>query len=253
MLASCRICERRCAVDRTAHEPCPCGLTDRTYTYKRYVSLNEELELVPSLRLFLSGCNFRCRFCDEAPQCFQGLSGTHLEPEREIVNLDDALDHGVKSISLLGGEPSLHPHTILAMMAAWVRDKSGGPEVGQVVLPATPGGSPATREGQVNVPLTRNNDLPYGFWAPADSVTDPPPAGTCDCAAGGVCAAGASPRTSVTVRMAGPKTRHRLAPGAPITSALPNGDGAAGLRWKGRPTPTQWWREAWWRRHRRRG
>ena len=32
-----------------------------------------------------------------------------------------------------------------------------------MVLPATPGGSPAAREWQVNVPLTRNNDLPYGF------------------------------------------------------------------------------------------
>ena len=45
-----------------------------------------------------------------------------------------------------------------------VRDDLGGPEVGQVVLPATPGGSPAAREWQVNVPLTRNNDLPYGFF-----------------------------------------------------------------------------------------
>ena len=42
-----------------------------------------------------------------------------------------------------------------------------------MVPPATPGGSPAAGEWQVNVPLTRNNDLPYGFWAPADSVTDP--------------------------------------------------------------------------------
>ena len=44
-----------------------------------------------------------------------------------------------------------------------VRDDLGGSEVGQVVLPATPGGSPAARKWQVNVPLTRNNDLPYGF------------------------------------------------------------------------------------------
>ena len=43
-----------------------------------------------------------------------------------------------------------------------VGDNSGRPEVGQVVLPATPGGSPAAGEWQVNVPLTRNNDLPYG-------------------------------------------------------------------------------------------
>ena len=53
--------------------------------------------------------------------------------------------------------------------AAWglqtvVRDNLGGPEVGKVVLPARPGGSPAAREWQVNVPLTLNNDLPYGFF-----------------------------------------------------------------------------------------
>ena len=42
-----------------------------------------------------------------------------------------------------------------------------------MVLPATPGGSPAAREWQVNVPLTRNNDLPYGFFwrAPIPSRT----------------------------------------------------------------------------------
>ena len=32
-----------------------------------------------------------------------------------------------------------------------------------MVLPDTPGGSPAARKWQVNGPLTRNNDLPYGF------------------------------------------------------------------------------------------
>jgi len=46
-------------------------------------------------------------------------------------------------------------------------------DVGQVVLPALPGGSPATPGGQVNVPLARNNDLPYGSFAFAESVTDP--------------------------------------------------------------------------------
>ena len=48
-----------------------------------------------------------------------------------------------------------------------------------MVLPAPLGGSPAAREWQVNVPLTRNNDLRYGFLAPADSVTDPSLEGHC--------------------------------------------------------------------------
>ena len=45
-------------------------------------------------------------------------------------------------------------------------------DVGQVVLPATPGGSPAAGQWQVNVPLTRNIDLPYNSLASADSVTN---------------------------------------------------------------------------------
>ena len=49
----------------------------------------------------------------------------------------------------------------------------GRPGVGQVVLPVAPRGSPAAREWQVNIPLTRNNDLPYGFGVSADSVPHP--------------------------------------------------------------------------------
>ena len=48
----------------------------------------------------------------------------------------------------------------------WVHHSLGGPEVGQVVLPAMPRGSPAAPRRQVNVRLTRNNDLPYGFSCP---------------------------------------------------------------------------------------
>ena len=42
-----------------------------------------------------------------------------------------------------------------------------------MVLPAMPGGSPAAGKRQVNVPLARNNDLPYVFLASADSVMHP--------------------------------------------------------------------------------
>jgi len=47
-----------------------------------------------------------------------------------------------------------------------VRDTFGGLHVGQVVLPAMRGGSPALPNRQVNAPLRRSNDLPYGFSRP---------------------------------------------------------------------------------------
>ena len=77
---------------------------------------------------------------------------------------------GVNKLTHLGGQaagtPTTAPKIMDAVSGRVVRDNLGGPEVGQVVLPTTPGGSPATRKRQVNVPLARNNDLPYGFWRP---------------------------------------------------------------------------------------
>jgi len=47
-----------------------------------------------------------------------------------------------------------------------VRDTFGDRNVGQVVLPALPGGSLATAQRRVNLPLSRNNDPPYVFPSP---------------------------------------------------------------------------------------
>ena len=65
------------------------------------------------------------------------------------------------STSLPSNQP---PAAAFALPFKEVRDNLAGSEVGQVALPATPGGSPAAREWQVNVPLMLNNDLPYGFF-----------------------------------------------------------------------------------------
>lgn len=118
MLRNCDMCELRCGVDRTAGELGDCRLDADTYAYKSYLSLNEELELIPAFRVFLAGCNFRCIFCDEGPTCFRPDVGQRVEVDDWASALCDALDSGAKTISLLGGEPSLHVHTILALAAA---------------------------------------------------------------------------------------------------------------------------------------
>jgi len=112
------MCELRCGIDRAANEAAPCKLGAETSVYKQYVSLNEEIELVPALRVFLGGCNFRCRFCDEAPAAFRPDAEHRIDPRQWAVELAGAVGQGARSISLLGGEPTLHVHTILAMMAA---------------------------------------------------------------------------------------------------------------------------------------
>lgn len=118
MLTCCTLCEWRCGVDRTKNEPCPCRLGAETYVYKRYVSVHEDVSLTPALRVFLAGCNFRCRFCDEGPDCFQPEYGARVDPDRFAADLHAALADGIRTISLIGGEPTLHAHTILAVAAA---------------------------------------------------------------------------------------------------------------------------------------
>lgn len=119
MLQDCNMCELRCGVDRAAGERGQCRLAASTHVYKTYVSLNEELEVGPALRVFLGGCNFRCPWCDEAPDAFED-AGQRVEPARCAAELQSAMAGGAQTISILGGEPTLHVHTILALAAAAV-------------------------------------------------------------------------------------------------------------------------------------
>jgi putative pyruvate formate lyase activating enzyme len=117
MLQNCELCELRCGVNRGAGERRRCRLAADTHVYKTYASLNEEAELIPALRVFLGGCNFRCPWCDEAPDAFED-AGQRVEPADWADELTAAVAGGVCTISILGGEPTLHVPTLLALAAA---------------------------------------------------------------------------------------------------------------------------------------
>ncbi len=123
MLRSCTLCEKRCGVDRLAgeraphHAPPPCGLDSRTWCFKRHVSYAEELPLLPSYMVYLGGCNFRCRFCVQAPACFDPRLGVQVSPAEVARDLERVVARGARTINLLGGEPSLHLHTVLEIAA----------------------------------------------------------------------------------------------------------------------------------------
>lgn len=117
MLRSCELCEKRCGVDRLAGERAPCGLDDQTWCFKRHVSYAEEMPLLPSYMVYLGGCNFRCRFCVQAPTCFSPRIGVHMRPAEVARDFERLVGRGARTINLLGGEPSLHLHTILEIAA----------------------------------------------------------------------------------------------------------------------------------------
>ena len=117
LLRCCTMCEHRCGIDRASGAHSPCGLGAETWSYKRHVSFSEELELLPSYMVYLSGCNFRCRFCVQGPTCFSPTAGQRVEPRELAGELQRIISRGAKTINLLGGEPSLHLHTILELAA----------------------------------------------------------------------------------------------------------------------------------------
>ncbi len=118
LLTRCTLCGRRCGANRLAGEPTPCRLGGETWCQRQYVSYVEDADLVPALRVYFGGCNLRCRFCNTAPEGFEPSLGWPVEPALLAAELSAAVTSGVRTIDLLGGEPSLHPHTILSVGAA---------------------------------------------------------------------------------------------------------------------------------------
>lgn len=120
-IAACNLCERRCGINRLAGEAAPCGLADDTWSFKRHVSYAEEPELLPSYMVYFSACNYRCRFCVQGPACFSPRRGAPVDATETAADLARAVERGARTINLLGGEPSLHLHTILDIAAASAR------------------------------------------------------------------------------------------------------------------------------------
>ena len=112
-LRACDLCERCCGVDRTNGEAGPCGPLVESRTFKRHLSYAEEAELCPSYMVYFAGCNFRCRFCVQAPECFDPLMGAPAHPDELAADAARAITGGARVINLLGGEPTIHLHTLL--------------------------------------------------------------------------------------------------------------------------------------------
>lgn len=111
-LSCCQWCEHRCGANRLARPAGRCGLGSRSYIYKSFLSFSEPLELLPARMIYFSGCNLRCRFCIQAPQSFKVGAGQLVDGAQLARGFcQDSLAGG--SIGLVGGEPSLHLHTIL--------------------------------------------------------------------------------------------------------------------------------------------
>ncbi len=108
MLADCRFCAHDCGVNRLAGETglCHAGAGARCFCAQTEVS--DELELIPTFAVALSGCDMRCDFCITGASSWNSRAGTAFNAHDMAARARAALLAGARTIMVLGGEPTIH-------------------------------------------------------------------------------------------------------------------------------------------------
>lgn len=117
-LADCRFCAHDCRVNRLAGEQglCHAGAGARYFTAQ--VEVSDELELIPTFAIALSGCDLRCDFCITGKESWHAAGGWRFDAEAMAARAVQALNDGARSIMVLGGEPTIHLPAALELVAA---------------------------------------------------------------------------------------------------------------------------------------
>jgi putative pyruvate formate lyase activating enzyme len=85
-----------------------CLLARESYCYRELLHFGEEIELVPSHTVYLSGCNLRCAFCSEAAYVETTQHGLPAEPERLAERIRARRGEGARNVNFVGGEPTVN-------------------------------------------------------------------------------------------------------------------------------------------------
>ncbi len=101
ILKDCKLCERRCSVDRTEEQRGYCGVLESNVS-SEFLHLGEENVLVPSHTVFFSRCNFGCVFCQNWEISQKG-QGRYIEPEILASRLERSSG---KNVNWVGGDPT---------------------------------------------------------------------------------------------------------------------------------------------------
>jgi len=117
MLADCRFCAHDCGVNRLAGEfgLCRAGAAPRFFSAQ--VEVSDELELVPTFAIALSGCDLRCDFCITGKESWNPRAGENFDAEKMAAKAKQALRNGSRTIMLLGGEPTIYLPSALELVA----------------------------------------------------------------------------------------------------------------------------------------
>jgi putative pyruvate formate lyase activating enzyme len=113
----CLLCEHRCGVDRASGERGFCKANAEARVYRHRVECGEEIDLIPSQLLYLSGCNLRCVFCIGEADAFDPQRGRILTSQFLTEVIAAGCQQKARNIQWVGGEPTIHLPAVLAAMA----------------------------------------------------------------------------------------------------------------------------------------
>jgi putative pyruvate formate lyase activating enzyme len=116
-LADCRLCAHDCGVNRLAGETGLCRAGAAARVFSAQVETGDELELIPTYAIALSGCDLRCDFCITGAASWNARAGTVPGVEPLAAQAVAALARGARTVMILGGEPTIHLPTVLELVA----------------------------------------------------------------------------------------------------------------------------------------
>jgi putative pyruvate formate lyase activating enzyme len=105
-------------VNRVAGELGRCRAGSNARFFIAQTEINDEPEVAPCFAVALSGCDLRCDFCVSGAESWNPRAGAPLDAEVVARRAAAALDSGARSVMILGGEPTIHLHAALDLVAA---------------------------------------------------------------------------------------------------------------------------------------
>lgn len=114
-LTACNLCAHHCGVDRWAGTAGACGSTREAYVTRIFLNWSEEQQLTPGISVFLSGCNWRCVYC-QYPENLAAQSSQPLAPAHLARRIEDLWQAGGTNIHWVGGNPDQDLWSALATL-----------------------------------------------------------------------------------------------------------------------------------------
>lgn len=116
-----------------------CHATAGANFFLAQTEVTDELELIPTFAIALSGCDLRCDFCITGRESWNPRSGQSFNIRQMAAMAKSAVNDGARTVMILGGEPTIHLHAVLELVALL-------PDTMQLVWKTNAHGSAQARE-----------------------------------------------------------------------------------------------------------